>query len=652
MGGSHAIITAATFMLLVARSTQAELCPLSTAGRPRVVANDNVAAGGTVRNGVVMLRLVMQDANWYPDGPNGCALQVRTFAEEGKPPRIPGPLIRVSAGTEVQVTVRNRLASTLWVRGLQDRASGVLDSTEVAPGVTRQFRFRAVTPGAWYYWAGGANARVPASDESGQLAGALVVDSLPAVGARPAPRIFLMTRWTPAGTRGNRGFQVNAINGLSWPHTERLTYPAGDSIRWHVINASDELHMMHLHGFYFRVEARGDATHDSVLARVRPVTVVTTATRAGEWVSIVWWPDRPGNWLFHCHLTAHMSARQQVGRMPAPGKTNDSASYARVAATSKTANHATESMAGLLLGVTVRPVRTDAEHRTGNADPAVVGRVVHVYADTRPHVFGAAPGFGFVVQTGAQPPAADSVLVVGAPLVLTRGEPVRITVHNRLVTPLAVHWHGIELESYFDGVGGWSGMGRRIAPMIAPNDSFVARFTPPRAGTFMYHVHSEDGDELSSGLYAPLLVLEPGQRFDPQTDRVFIIGTAGPAAGRGDMDAPAFINGKATPDTVALVVGTTYRLRVIDISANDAHTLSLRGPAGPVTWRVLARDGRDLPADQTTPGLARENTAAGVTRDFEFTPATVGDYTLTATTIAKGTLTSLVTTMPIRVRAP
>ena len=103
---------------------------------------------------------------------------------------------------------------------------------------------------------------------------------------------------------------------------------------------------------------------------------------------------------------------------------------------------------------------------------------------------------------------------------------------------------------------------------------------------------------------------------------------------------------------VALVVGTTYRLRVIDISANDAHTLSLRGPAGPVTWRVLARDGRDLPADQTTPGLARENTAAGVTRDFEFTPATVGDYTLTATTIAKGTLTSLVTTMPIRVRAP
>jgi FtsP/CotA-like multicopper oxidase with cupredoxin domain len=297
-------------------------------------------------------------------------------------------------------------------------------------------------------------------------------------------------------------------------------------------------------------------------------------------------------------------------------------------------------------------VRTDAEHRTGKADPAVVGRVVHVYADTRPHVFGAAPGFGFVVQTGAQPPAADSVLVVGAPLVLTRGEPVRITVHNRLVTPLAVHWHGIELESYFDGVGGWSGMGRRIAPMIAPNDSFVARFTPPRAGTFMYHVHSEDGDELSSGLYAPLLVLEPGQRFDPQTDRVFIIGTAGPAAGRGDMDAPAFINGKATPDTVALVVGTTYRLRVIDISANDAHTLSLRGPAGPVTWRVLARDGRDLPADQTTPGLARENTAAGVTRDFEFTPATVGDYTLTATTIAKGTLTSLVTTMPIRVRAP
>ena len=100
-----------------------------------------------------------------------------------------------------------------------------------------------------------------------------------------------------------------------------------------------------------------------------------------------------------------------------------------------------------------------------------------------------------------EPPRADSIRIPGSPLILTRGEPVRIAVHNRLTIPISVHWHGIELDSYFDGVGGFSGAGKRIAPMIAATDSFVVRFTPPRAGTFMYHVHGERGEELASGLY-------------------------------------------------------------------------------------------------------------------------------------------------------
>jgi FtsP/CotA-like multicopper oxidase with cupredoxin domain len=266
-------------------------------------------------------------------------------------------------------------------------------------------------------------------------------------------------------------------------------------------------------------------------------------------------------------------------------------------------------------------------------------------------MFGDDPGFGFIVQEGPRVPARDSVLVPGTPLLLTRGEPVSITVHSRLTTPLAVHWHGIELESYADGVGGWSGMRGRIAPMIAPGDSFVARFAPPRAGTFMYHVHSEHGDELASGLYAPLLVLEPGRTFDPQTDKVFVIASGGPAAGRG-ADLPAFVNGTMSPDTLALVVGTTYRIRLIDISANEARAVILRGPAGPLTWRVIARDGRDVPADQAIIQQSRENTSSGVTRDFEFTPTTAGDFGLAVITIVLTKPTNFVTTVPIHVRAP
>ena len=620
----------------------------------RAAGNDNRIAGGTVHDGVVTLRLVMRDARWYPDGPGGCALGIRAFAEEGQSARIPGPLIRVRTGTEVRVYVRNALTGAVWVRGLQARDAGVLDSTEVVPGVTREFRFRAGAPGAWYYWAGGAKARVPASNTDGQLVGALVVDPAAADVARPTgDRVFVMTRWTPDGTPGNRGYQLNAINGRSWPHTERLTYTVADSVRWLVINASDALHMMHLHGFYFRVEARGDAAHDSTLTRAHPTTGVTTVTRPGEWISIAWSPDRSGNWLFHCHLVVHMSGDQRLDRMPgahAADVTAANVSHDHGAPSAGPANHMTESMGGLLLGVTVRPARTTGAARTSNpvAPPA---RVVHIFANARPRVFADLPGTGFVIQTGARPPAPDSLAVPGTPLLLTRGQPVRITVHNRLPTPLTVHWHGIELESYADGVGGWSGMGHHIAPMIAPGETFVAAFTPPRAGTFMYHVHNEHGDELASGLYAPLLVLEPGQPFNPLTDRVFVIATGGPGAGRAE-DAPAFINGTAAPDTLALVIGTTYRLRLIDIAANEAHTITLRGPAGPATWRALARDGWDLPSDQATVEPAQVNTASGVTRDFEFIPTAAGDYALVVATIVANKLTGHLATVPIRVRAP
>jgi FtsP/CotA-like multicopper oxidase with cupredoxin domain len=47
--------------------------------------------------------------------------------------------------------------------------------------------------------------------------------------------------------------------------------------------------------------------------------------------------------------------------------------------------------------------------------------------------------------------------LIGPPIVLTRGQPVEIEVVNRVKDPTAIHWHGIELESYYDGVPGWSG---------------------------------------------------------------------------------------------------------------------------------------------------------------------------------------------------
>jgi hypothetical protein len=352
-------------------------------------------------------------------------------------------------------------------------------------------------------------------------------------------------------------------------------------------------------------------------------------------MSISWSPDRAGNWLFHCHFVVHMSGAQRVDHLDGWATrhaTNDSL----------TDEMPMDDMGGLLLGVTVKP-------RPGAPSLAVATRPVRalqLFADMRPRVYGARPGYGFVLQEGDKVPARDSIRIPGTPIVVTRGEPVAITVHNRTTSPIGVHWHGIELESYFDGVPGWSGTAKRLAPLIAPGDSFVARFTPPRAGTFMYHVHNEPGEQLASGLYAPLIVLEPGASFDPRMEHLIVISSGGPG-----VDPPTAINGQVSPDTMQLVAGETYRLRMIDISSNEAHILALRGPSGGATWRQLARDGKNLPAEEQIAQPARMVSAAGITMDFEFTPTAAGDYAFEVTGIVSSKPAGRVI-MPIHVRAP
>ena len=122
--------------------------------------------------------------------------------------------------------------------------------------------------------------------------------------------------------------------------------------------------------------------------------------------------------------------------------------------------------------------------------------------------------------------SSRNLTVPGPPLVLERGRPVEITIINQLHESTTVHWHGMELESYYDGVAGWGARGSEVTPAIEPGRSFRARFTPPRAGTFMYHTHLNDEEQLPAGLYGPLIVLEPRTLFDPSHDCVLMLSRA------------------------------------------------------------------------------------------------------------------------------
>ena len=159
----------------------------------------------------------------------------------------------------------------------------------------------------------------------------------------------------------------------------------------------------------------------------------------------------------------------------------------------------------------------------------------------------------------------------------------------------------MELESYYDGVADWGARGKEVTPEIQPGQSFRVRFTPPRAGTFMYHTHLHDEEQLAGGLYGPLIILEPGTKFDLENDHIALFSRAGP----GPIGA-LLLNGSVDPPTLHWQIGQQYRLRLINIATFDGGTFSLRAADAPLQWHALAKDGADLPAEQAVTQEARQ----------------------------------------------
>ena len=577
-------------------------------GLPRVRANDNRRPAGRLAHDTLRLSLVVRKAAWYPQADDGPSISVAAFAEGEAAPEIPGPLIRVPAGTVIDATVRNALAdSTIIIHGLGTRPASAPDSLVIPPGQSVRTRFPAGAPGTYFY-----NAAEGIQDtlvEREQLAGAFIVDS---AGARPDDRVFVMNIWgEPIDSLDYRN--AVAINGHSFPYDERVTATVGDTIRWRWVNPTQRNHPMHLHGFYFRVDAKGDELRDTTYAPGARRLAVTEHMWSGQTMSIVWSPDRPGDWLFHCHIGFHVVPDARLDPPPPGAHQYHSGDF-------------TQHMAGLVLPITVR---TPAGWR----EPAAVEpRRLRLYVDEGARHGRAPRALGYVLADGPGPaPPGDSVDVPGPVLVLYRGQPTDITVVNRLREATAVHWHGLELESYSDGVAGWSGSGPHVAPAIQPGDSFVAHLTLARAGTFMYHTHLNDQEQLTSGLYGAIVVLEPGRRLDPATDHVFVAGWDSTASPLTPVPAHVVVNGDSLPPPLEVKAGVPQRLRFVNIGMAYRLTFSIARDSTPATWRPLAKDGADLPPGQSAPGPARTALSVGETKDFEFVPPSPGEYVLSVT---------------------
>ena len=116
-------------------------------------------------------------------------------------------------------------------------------------------------------------------------------------------------------------------------------------------------------------------------------------------------------------------------------------------------------MAGMVLGITVLPshdARRPARQPTPPRQLTMVDRRWHERAAGRDDDAASASCW-----RRRECAASDArVTSPGPPLVLRRGEPVEITrSESPRRKPTSIHWHGLEIESYYDGVHGWSGAG-------------------------------------------------------------------------------------------------------------------------------------------------------------------------------------------------
>jgi FtsP/CotA-like multicopper oxidase with cupredoxin domain len=581
-----------------------------------IQANDNHVQAGDLQGNVLTVNLVADSGMWFPAGPQTHGIPVQAFREEGGPLQVPGPLLRMNEGTEVAATIRNEIPDTVLIlHGFQTRPSDVETTISIPFGETGTVRFTAGNHGAYSYTASTQSVGpVMRTGVDSQLLGAFVIDK---PGNDRVETILVLSEYLRGIIPDVTGVQL-AINGSSWPATPIQEVEVGKVNRWHVINPSFGLHPMHLHGVHYKVVATGTQLTYSELESDMQAEVVTHIFDTVSSATIEWTAGHEGNWLFHCHIPGHVSP---AGMISAIGDTP----FQEVI-------DAPEGMSGMALGIRATDNR-GLSPRINSVD-----RRLTMVMDRRENYYDENPGFAVSISEGNN--SLASAVVPGPTLVLNKDEAVSINLVNNLNEPTSIHWHGMELESYYDGVAGYSGNGTSITPRIESGGSFEVRMKPPRAGTYFYHTHMKDDVQLAAGLYGALIVSDPDNPYNPETDRLLTIGLMGEGLNVTGLRVPGGnlgINGTTTHEDF-FKLNQQYRLRIINITNElDALNIQLSSVRGPEQWTAIAKDGTDLPGGLRKTKAAKDQLiAVGEAYDFYWTPTEPGPHWFEARRLVDG----------------
>jgi FtsP/CotA-like multicopper oxidase with cupredoxin domain len=254
----------------------------------------------------------------------------------------PGPVLRMTEGDDVEITVVNRLSqgSTIHWHGVPVPFAmdgvGMISQDPIAAGA--QFTYRWVAPQAGTYM---YHAHYNDLEQS-SIIGMIVV--APRQASREprydvdVPLVITAVDWEPARAIEAQAVLANSmlmpamaanpkadprpgmgdamdrmdmveywcLNGKTFPATDPIRVKQGDLVRVRFANITNMIHPMHLHGHWFRVIARDGAPLAS------PEIANTTPVQPGRTVDIDFVANNPGVWPLHCHIISHMVDNHDV----------------------------------------------------------------------------------------------------------------------------------------------------------------------------------------------------------------------------------------------------------------------------------------------------------------------------------------------------
>jgi FtsP/CotA-like multicopper oxidase with cupredoxin domain len=171
------------------------------------------------------------------------------------------------------------------------------------------------------------------------------------------------------------------------------------------------------------------------------------------------------------------------------------------------------------------------------------------------------------------------------------GDTIHVRLTNGLSEPTTIHWHGLRIPAAMDGT-------ESVQASVEPGESFDYEFTVPDAGTFWYHTHVNETEQLERGLYGALVVRGPGEPA-LDDDRVLMLddlkldedGQLAPFGDHHELHEGRegevrLVNGLQEPE-LELAAGQVERWRIV----NAANTRFMRLSIGGRPFTILGTDG-------------------------------------------------------------